>query len=104
MFILIGSGPTTIRFQNAELLLEVKDHPQFSVMLSTVKCLIALVDTYVDDEVSQLIDMVNKLEVESKYLIFMVMVPSLNVTLLQNKTINYNVGIYQNHTGDIFKI
>ena len=93
MFILIGSGSTTIRFQNAELLLEVKEHPQFSVMLSTVKCLIALVDTYVDDEVSQLIDMVNKLEVESKYLIFMVMVPSLNATLLQNKTINYNVAV-----------
>ena len=93
----IGTSTSTLRFSNAEELLKVKGNPQFQVILTTVTCLNIVVEA-VGDEVSQLIDLVNELKVERKSLLLKV--PALDLSLMGNKTINFNVMIYNTVTGN----
>ena len=51
------------------------------------------------DEVSQLIDMVHDLKVGRKHLLLIV--PALDLSVMKNKTINYNVMIYNRGSGNI---
>ena len=87
----------TLKYDNAKELLKVKNNPQFLLILTTVTCLSIIVDAN-NDEVSQLIDMVNGLTVERKYLLLTV--PSSELSVLRNKTINYNVMIYVKGSGN----
>ena len=89
-------GTSILRFQNDAELLKVDNKPQFSVILTAITCLNIIVESN-GDEVSELIDMFNQLEVKKKYLQFII--PSLNETLLQNKTINSNVMFYHKGSG-----
>ena len=90
-------GRSMIRFKDAKELLEVKDHHKMSSILSTISCLLALAETDNDHEVTSLIDMVNEIKVERRYLLLIV--PTLNTVILKNKTIIYNVGIQQKNKG-----
>ena len=94
-------GSSTISFQNSKELLKGKDQPQFSSILNTASCLVATVEADHDD-ISHVIEMVNGMKVERKFL--RLIMESLDISLLQNKTISYNVGMYQIHTGNIFQI
>ena len=66
-------------------------------ILSKISCLVTLVETDNDDEVPLLIDMINDVKIERKHLLLMV--SNLSKTILKNKTINYNVGMYQKDKG-----
>ena len=86
-----------MRFQNAKELLKGKDQPQFSGILKTLSCLIATVEADHDD-ISHMIEMINGMQVERKYL--QLRMQSLDISLLQNITTNYDVAVYQSHKGD----
>ena len=77
-----------MRFENAEELLRVKESPLFSSITSSSSCLITVVESG-DGNVLQLLGLVNELNVAKKFLILIV--TSLNTSLLRNVTINYNV-------------
>ena len=96
-FTIAEIGTSTLRFSNAEELLKVKSNPQFQVISTTVACLNIVVEAD-GDEVSQLIDVVNELKVERKYLLLIV--SALDLSLMRNKTINFNVMIYNIGTGN----
>ena len=101
-YLYLGDTVSSImRFQNAEELFKGKHQTQFSSILNTVSCLVVTVEAD-QDEISHLIEMINGLKVERKYL--QLKMHSIDISLLQNKTINYNVGVYQSHTGDAFQI
>ena len=90
-------GSSMLRFKDAKELLEAKDHRKMSSIVSTISCLVALVETDHDDEVTSLIDMVNEIKVDRRYLLLIV--STLNTTILKNKTITYNVGIHEKDKG-----
>ena len=91
-----------IRFKAAKELLEFKDHRKMSSIFSTISCLVALVETDQDHEVTSLIDMVNEIKVERRYLLLTV--STLNTAILKNKTITYNVGIHQKDIGTKYEL
>ena len=97
-FALADIGTSSLLFKNANELLKVKSNPQFSLILARVKCLDIVVEAN-GDEVSQLIDMVNDLKVGRKHLLLIV--PALDLSVMKNKTINYNVMIYDRSSGNI---
>ena len=88
---------STLRYNNAKELLKIKNNPQFLLILNAVTCLSIIVEAN-HDEVSQLIDMVNELKVEGKYLLLIV--PSSELSVMRNKTINYNVVIFDKGSGN----
>ena len=79
-------------------MLQIEDNPHFSKILATITCLIAIVESETNN-IPHLIEMFNGMRVERKYLLLIV--PALDTSLFQNKTINYNVGVHQRNTGDI---
>ena len=91
-----------MKFRGAKDLLEVKDHPKMSTIMSKISCLVTSVETDQDDEVSLLINMLNDMKVERKHLLLIV--SKLNKTILNEKTINYNVGMYHKYKGIKFKM
>ena len=95
-------GSSMIRFTDAKELLEVKDDRKMSSIFSTISCLVALVETDHDDEVISLIDMINGIKVERRYLLLIV--STLNTAILKNKTIAYNVGIHQKVNGTKYEV
>ena len=97
-FALADTGRSTLRYKDANELLKVKSNPQFSVILTTVTCLNVVVEANGDD-VSLLIDMVNDLKVGKKHLLMIVQ--ALDLSVMKNKTINYNVMIYDRSSGNI---
>ena len=91
-------GSSTIKFQGAKELLEVKDTKQFSRMLTPISCLISIVEINHDDEIGQIMDMINRIKVKTKYL--SLIVSTFNKPLFQDKTINYNVRVDKINTGN----
>ena len=91
-------GSSTIIFQGAKELLAAKDKPQFSRILTTISCLTTIVQINHDDEVGHIIDMVNGIQVKTRYLLLIV--TTLSKSLFQNKTINYNVRVDKRETGE----
>ena len=89
-----------MRFQNEKELLKVKEQSQFATLLDTITCLTTIVETSSDDDILQLIDMANKLKLERQYLLLIV--PELNRTLFQNKTINFNIIIDHTDIGVLY--
>ena len=89
----------TIRFNDIGKLLKVKESAEFRSMTARMSCLITIVQKHKYSEVSQLIDIVNDLWIERKYL--RVYVETFNTTFLRKKTINFNVIINQEEPGEI---
>ena len=89
---------STLRYNNAKELLKMKNNPQFVLIFTTVTCLSIIVEANNNDEVSQLIDIVNGLTVERKCLLLIV--PSSELSVMRNKTINYNVVIFDKGSGN----
>ena len=92
-------GNSIINFHGANELLAARDRPQLSRILSTISCLIAIVEINHNDEVGHIIDMVNGMKVKTKNLLMIV--SSLNKSLFQNKTVNYNVRVEQKESGEV---
>ena len=67
-------------------------------ILASISCLMIRADVTTDTEVSQVIDIVTRLRIVKKHLI--ITTPKLNDTFLKNKTINFNVVIYQKGAGN----
>ena len=61
-------------------------------ILTSVSCIVIVADVNSDSEVSILIDILTSFKVSWKSLI--ITVPELNNSVLDNKTINFNVEIY----------
>ena len=82
----------TLRFRSVSHLLTVENDTRLLKIVTSVSCLMIIADVSTNTELSQLIDVVTKFKVSKKHLI--VTIPQLNVVSLQNKTINFNVVIY----------
>ena len=93
-------GSSTMRFQNEKKLLNVKGSPQFSTILDTITCLTTIVETSSDGDILQLIDMANEVKVEKQYLLLIV--PELNRTIFQNKTINFIIMVDHKDKGILY--
>ena len=90
-------GSSTIKFPNLEALLKVRESEKFKSMMTRMSCLMTKARMNNDLEVSQLVDVVNELNISKKDLtIFM---ETLNATLLREKAINFNVIIHHNESG-----
>ena len=81
-----------IRFRSASDLLRLVNDTRVEKMLASMSCIIIIVDVSSDNEISQLIDMVDKWKIARKQMI--ISIPRYNDTCLDNKTINFNVLIY----------
>ena len=82
----------TLRFSSVSHLLTVENDTRLMKIVTSVSCLMIIADMSTDTELSQLIDVVTKFKVSRKHLI--ITIPELNVVSLLNKTINFNVVIY----------
>ena len=69
---------------------------RFQDILASMSCLILIAQVSTFTEVSYSIDMMTQFRVAKKHLI--IEIPSLDVTSLQNKTINFNVLINHKET------
>ena len=89
-----GIGVSTVRFQTLSELLKNKDNFQFSIMLKSIACLYIMAEAGNGHEILQLVEMVHRLTVQKKAL--NLITPSLDLELLENTTINFDIMI--NHT------
>ena len=83
-----------MRFQTLSELLKNKDNFQFSIMLKSIACLYIMAEAGNGHEILQLVEMVHRLTVQKKAL--NLITPSLDLELLENTTINFDIMI--NHT------
>ena len=97
---LVDFGRSTIKFQNLENLFNVRGSKMLKAMTARVSCLMTVARMNNDWEVSQLIDVVNELQISKKYLI--IFKESLNTTLLRKKAIIFNVVIHHIESGEVF--
>ena len=81
-------------FQN---LYEVKNDGKFRSLIARMSCLVTVAVMQNYAEISQLIDIVNEIRVSKKYLI--IFTDTLDATLMQKRTINFNVIINHRHKG-----
>ena len=86
-------------FQTVNDLLKYEDSIQLPNLLKSVSCLSIKVEARYGDNILDLIDMVNRLTVEQKTL--ELVIPSLDVKLLENLTINFDVITYLKNKGNI---
>ena len=91
-------GRGTAKFQNFGKLLEVKESDKFKHMMQKMSCLLTVARMNDNLEVSQLIDVVNEFKISKKYLV--IFAETTNITLLQKKTITFNVIIHHNESGE----
>ena len=91
-------------FGDANHLLQVSDGGRLKSIMSSISCLVTIAKTDSSEEVSQLIDFVRGLRSEGYRVAktqLLVMVPSLEIGMLQNKTINFKVMVMENGAGDV---
>ena len=81
-----------------EELSRVREHILFSSVLASTSCVITIIETNVDDEVLDTIDMMNRFSAERKHLILLV--STFDATLFKNITINYAVTIEHSVGGE----
>ena len=70
-----------------------------SSVLASSSCLIIIVETYADNQVLDMIDMVNDFRADRKHLL--ILAPTFNEAMFKNVTINYDVTIEHSYGGDI---
>ena len=91
-------GMGSLRFGSVSHLMTIKHDIRLIKILTSVSCIVILADVSSDSEVSILIDILTSFKVSWKYLI--ITVPELNNSVLDNKTINFNVEIYDRGKGN----
>ena len=80
-------------------LLKVRGNLLFSTILASSSCVITIVETYLDDDILNTIDMVNSFRAERKRLLLLI--PTFNETMFNNIVINYDVTIEHSDGGDV---
>ena len=80
-------------------LLKVRDNLLFSSVLASSSCIITIIETYLDDDILNTIDMVNSFRAERKRLLLLI--PTFNETMFNNIVINYDVTIEHSDGGDV---
>ena len=80
-------------------LLKVREHPLFSSVLASSSCVITIIETHVNQEVLDAIDMINGFRADTKHLLLSV--PKFDETMFKNITINYAVNIKQSEGGEV---
>ena len=83
-------GRQMIIFNNIQQLLNVRDDERFSSIIASTSCLVAIAETNISEEVSQLIDFMTDLRVTNKRLLVL-MSTKLDINLLNGKRTNFNV-------------
>ena len=89
---------STLKFKSIADVLEVETDSRLVNLLASISCLIAVADVSTDIEVSKVIDTIAGFKVAKKHLTISIV--NLDVTFLQNKTINFNVAIHHKGTGN----
>ena len=92
-------GTSSLRFRSGEDFLKIRHNLLFAYALASSSCLIGIVETFSEDEVLDLIDMVNDFRVDRKCLLLKV--PTFNENMFRNITINYDVTIEHRDEGNI---
>ena len=80
-------------------LLKVRDNLLFSSVLASSSCIFTIIETYLDDDILNTIDMVNSFRAERKRLLLLI--PTFNETMFNNIVINYDVTIEHSDGGDV---
>ena len=80
-------------------LLKVREHPLFSSVLASSSCVITIIETRVNQEVLDAIDMINGFRADRKHLLLSV--PKFDETMFKNITINYPINIKQSEGGEV---
>ena len=91
-----------MRSQNAKEVLKLRGDPLFSSILSSISCLVTIVETDIAEEGLRLIDMVNELSVATKYLLLNV--PTFDLTAVKNQTINFQVMVNHGESGNTIMV
>ena len=84
-------GRSILTFHDITTLLRASDDPLFVSVMKTVSCLVMIAETSHSEDIAQLLDMMTTIRVPSKYL--MINTSVLDISILRNKTINYEVCI-----------
>ena len=92
-------GTSTLRLRNGEEFLKLRDDLLFSSALTSSSCLISIIETFSEDVVLDVIDMVNDFRVDRKRLLLIV--PTFNENKFKNITVNYDVTIEHRFEGNI---
>ena len=93
-------GGDTIRFQGVQNLLQEKNYEILRLQVARMSCLVTMALMTDDAEVSQLINIINEMALPKKYLI--IIMGTLNATLLHKRAINFNVLIQHHNVGEPF--
>ena len=80
-------------------LLKIREHPLFSSVLASSSCVITIIETRVNQEVLDAIDMINGFRADTKHLLLSV--PKFDETMFKNITINYAINIEQSEGGEV---
>ena len=78
---------------------KIREHHLFSSILASSSCIIAIIETNVDDEILDTIDMMDGFRADRKHLLLLV--PAFDETMFRNITINNAVTIEHSDDGDV---
>ena len=96
---LIDIGYGTLNFQNVGSLMDAVNGGKFRSILEELSCLWTVAKVQDESEIHQVIDMVNDFAIPKKYLT--ISIENVNITLLRNKTINFNVMLNHREAGKL---
>ena len=87
---------TSLKFSKVANLIGVKDDKRMLTIIGLVSCLVFIAEVDNLADISALVDLVNELQVPNKLLILSI--PRLDLNLIQNKSINFDVLINMEDT------
>ena len=85
-------GTSTLRSQNAKEVLKLRGNPLFQSLLASISCLVTIAETYDDEELLKVIEMMNDISVSKKYTLLIV--STFDSTKFLNLTINFQVMVH----------
>ena len=87
-----------MRFNNIANLQRVENAISLETITNSITCLMAMAHVNSDAEATKLIDLLSEIRIAKKYLT--IVIPKLNMTFLQKKTINFNVILRHSKPGN----
>ena len=98
----LNTSPTDLErsriiFKSFKQLVEVTESEKFKSITSGMSCLMIIAQMHNNWEASQLIEIVNGFKISKRYLI--ILIDTLNTTMLGKRTINFNVIINHKEPG-----